>query len=105
MGNKFEGSGNARMSVDNLAAIGEAIEYIDAAIAGYRQLAIRPTGYTVRAPQSEGGELLAVVKGFDAEGTPCVAFHSAFGLGDLMRGVAGRLRNGTLKWKIDQYAK
>lgn len=61
------------------------------------------TGFSVRTPAAEGGEWLVVLRGTDHEGGPVVAFHSALGIGEALAGASGRMQNGTLKWKPDQY--
>jgi hypothetical protein len=48
-------------------------------------------------------ESLAVITGVGADGGPIVAFHSAIGFAELFVGLAARLRNGSLKWKVDEY--
>lgn len=85
-------------------AAGIALAQLDRAMNGYRSLAVDITGFTVRGPAVSGGEFLCVIRGIDEEGKAVVAFHSAFALPALVRGVEGRLVNGTLKWRDDQYA-
>jgi hypothetical protein len=97
-------SGELKGDRDNhLEAAGVALAYIDKCLAGRNNLSIDVVGLSVRGPRAEGDEVFVTVRGLDAEGTPCVAFHSAFSLGEAMRGVAARLKNGTLKWRVDQF--
>lgn len=49
------------------------------------------------------GDHLAVVTGTDGEGMAVVAFHTAQTVGELIVGVAARIQNGTLKWRVDEY--
>lgn len=98
------GSGEGfRFSPEALQEVGAAVGQIGAAMSGYRQLGIEVVGLNIKRPKVAGDEFLLVLTGLDAEGTPCVAFHSAYELTEAVRGVEGRLRNGTLKWRIDEY--
>lgn len=94
---------NNTLDAKSLEAVGLAVAAVDAAMQGYRSLSVDIVGLNIRSPRTVGDEVLLVVKGVDAEGTPCVAFHSAFSLGEALRGLEGRLRNGTLKWRVDAY--
>lgn len=96
---------NKDLDTQTLLAVGEAVLWLDAALQNTRSLSIEVVGLNVRRPRHDGDEVFLVVKGLDAEGTPCVAFHSAFTLGEALRGLEARLRNGTLKWKVDQFAR
>jgi hypothetical protein len=90
---------------ENWEDVGRAVSAIDAAMKDYRQLSVLPTGFSVRGPRARGDEILLVVRGIDADEAPVVAFHSAFSLGEALRGLEGRLSNGTLKWKPDEFRK
>lgn len=51
----------------------------------------------------DGSEVMAIIGAFDDAGGPVVAFHSASNFGETVVGVAKRLRNGSLKWRTDEY--
>lgn len=50
------------------------------------------------------GEVLCVVTA-GTESGGIVAFHSADGLGEVLKGVSARMVNGSIKWKEDEYAR
>jgi len=57
------------------------------------------------APQgSAAGEWLAVITVQSPEG-PLVSFHGGSTFADCIEGLRNRLKNGSLKWKVDEYAK
>lgn len=58
----------------------------------------------IRAPRDMDDEYLLVAYRVNEEGEPQVAFHSASSFGEVVVGFAARLRNGTAKWNVDQYA-
>lgn len=84
--------------------VGKAIVDLAHAIEGYRDLSVELVGMSIRGPQFRGGEYLIVLRGLDEEGLPIVAFHSALDMGEVLRGVESRLRNGSLKWRKDEFA-
>jgi len=86
-------------------ATGIAVEDLGFALMGYRDLMVDLEGFSVRAPLVRGGEFLATLRGTDHEGGPVVAFHTATTLDELVRGVAGRLASGQLKWRVDEYRR
>lgn len=90
-------------SAEAMSSAGLALGEIGRAIEGYRELAVDVVGFSVKGPQQRGDEVLIVVRGFDAEGAPVVAFHSAYTTIDAIRGLAARLNNGTLQWKADKF--
>lgn len=57
----------------------------------------------LRAPQNPEGEWLAVVS-ISTENGGKVGFHSAEDLTAVLSGLSNRLRNGSIKWKDDEYA-
>ena len=61
------------------------------------------SGFSVRAPQFEGGEYLMTLRSTDAENGRLVAFHSAFDLAELVRGAHLRIKSDTMKWRADEY--
>lgn len=50
-------------------------------------------------------ETLVTVAGWDDDGTPTVAFHSADTASGALRGAINRYMNGQLDWKEDAYYK
>lgn len=86
-------------------AAGLALGQIGRAMEGFRDLAVDVIGLSIRGPRSQGDEFFVTVRGLDADGQRWVAFHSAFTLTDLIRGVDARLSNGTLKWREDQFER
>lgn len=92
-----------RYSDEHMRETGLAVAQVSRALLGDRQLSVDLVGINIKRPSAVGGEILAVVKGLDAEGTPCVAFHSAFTLEELVRGLESRLANGSLKWRVDEF--
>lgn len=83
---------------------GRAIDDIGLAMQGKRDIAVDVTGFSVRGPTELRDEFLIVMRGIDHEGAPVVAFHGSFHLDDAICGVQSRLRNGTLKWRPDEFA-
>lgn len=49
------------------------------------------------------GEVLCVVTA-QTESGGLVAFHNGDSFGEVMKGIAARMGNGSLKWKEDEYA-
>lgn len=84
---------------------GEALSRVGIRMASAGSASVDVVGLNIKRPQTDGGEFLCVVKGVDVDGTAVVAFHSAFTLEELFRGLRGRLANGTLKWREDQFMK
>lgn len=55
-------------------------------------------------PETEEDDYLCVLTGFDAEGTPVVAFNAAGSLEEAIAGGLKRMALGKLRWKVDEYA-
>jgi hypothetical protein len=76
-----------------------------------RLLAVEPSagfalqGMSIRGPQYKDGELLATLRAENAEGERFVAFHGAFDLGGLLRGVEARIRADQMTWKPDEFVR
>lgn len=85
--------------------VGFAVMELSAHMTGYREWPVRITGISIRGPRSTGDEFLLTVRGRDSEEAAWVAFHSAFELGDAVRGMVARAKNGSLKWREDEWAK
>jgi hypothetical protein len=82
---------------------GVAISALDAMLNGYRRLDVEITGFSVRAPKVQGGEFLLVIRGIE-EDVSVVAFHSSTDLTEAFRSLEARINNGSLKWRLDEYA-
>jgi hypothetical protein len=59
--------------------------------------------FKVRAPRDSGDDYLVIATRVADDGTPEVGFHAATTLPDVLTGLGNRLRNGSFKWKADQY--
>jgi hypothetical protein len=59
----------------------------------------------VRIKRTDGGDspLLMVITAVDHEGTPIVGFQAGSEPIEMMASAVRRIRNGTLKWKLDTY--
>jgi hypothetical protein len=79
------------------------VRELSESLTGARRTEVDLTSMTIRGPIEPGQEILMVLKGFDHAGAPVVAFHSAYSLGECLQGLAGRINNGTLRWKEDEY--
>jgi len=62
--------------------------------------------YDVRIKHTPDGDepLLLIVKAYNADGAPLVAFHAGRNVLDILAGAMRRMRNGTIKWRNDDYA-
>lgn len=94
-----------RLSQAEREHVGRSVQEISAALTGARSLVVGLVSLSIRGPRHEGDEILMVIRGLDQDGQPVVAFHSGYTLGDAIRGVAGRLNNGSLRWREDEYAQ
>lgn len=86
-------------------ACGQALDDVGLAMAGFRDLSVDVTGMSIRGPRHEGDEFLLVIRGLDEENRPVVAFNSAHHLDEAFISLQARLRNGSLKWRPDEFAK
>lgn len=55
-----------------------------------------------RAGKVPGAEWMVIITAYSPDG-PVVAFHSGDGFREALVGLAARLKNGSLKWKVDEY--
>lgn len=79
-------------------AIGMAMEQLSYGVEGL--VSIR-----LKGPQDIGDEYLLVARAIGTDGEPVVAFHSSESATGAVIGFANRMRNGTLKWHEDEYAR
>ena len=61
--------------------------------------------FRIRGPEFTGDDYLLVAGSLSEDCTPVVAFHKATTLPGVIIGFANRLRNGSLKWHVDKFAK
>lgn len=87
------------------AAAGKALMELGFVMAGTWDWSVAVTGFSVRAPQSPGGDFLITIRALDHEGGPVVAWHGSPELGNAIQGLHNRLRNGSLKWRADEWAR
>lgn len=84
---------------------GRAVSWLGLAMDGHRQTDVEIIGFSVKAPVAERGEFFLVLRGVDHEGAPVVSFTSATTLEEVFRSVVARIRNGSLRWRNDDYAR
>lgn len=84
---------------------GRAVSWLGLAMDGHRQVDVTITGFSVKSPVAERGEFFLVLRGLDAAGMPLVSFTSATTLEEVFRSVVARLKNGSLRWRADEYAR
>lgn len=93
----------ARALQQMLLRIGDGVGLVDhIASSSYRGM-YEFAGLSLRPPKEVSGEWLCVLKAFDAEGTPVVAFHSAHGGAECLASAIKRFADGQLKFKLDSY--
>lgn len=84
---------------------GRAVSWLGLAMDGHREVDVQLAGFSVKAPVAERGEFFLVLRGLAADGTPVVSFTSATTLEECFRSVVARLKNGSLRWRDDEYAR
>ena len=82
---------------------GQALRYLERrgyapGVDGFGCLDIR-----IKVADIIGGSHLAIIRGFDGEGRPIVAFHSSEDILGCLSGLYAKLLEGTIKWKPDQF--
>jgi hypothetical protein len=65
-------------------------------------MGVRVQQITIKGPKVADGDFMAIVKGYDEDGQPKVAFHYAADVPDLMRGLAKKAASQGLTWKEDR---
>ena len=70
---------------------------------GLEDQGLRVTRVSLKGEWFDGGSILVVLTAEGPDG-PMVAFHNADDLDGLWKGLRNRIRNGNLKWKVDEYA-
>jgi hypothetical protein len=84
-------------------AVGVAIDVLEGQLRKMRaDDGIDVTGISFRIAVGGTEEHLATVRAKTEEGH-VVAFHSAYTIAELMRGLSARVTNRTLKWRRDEY--
>jgi hypothetical protein len=89
---------------DRSRKIGMALERLGRRFADDTLGAVMLTGFRVKGPTEGNAEFLLILWGLDHEGGPVVAFQSALELDEVFRGADNRMGNGTMKWRVDEYA-
>lgn len=84
---------------------GRAVSDLGLAMVDPDRLGVSLVGLSIRPPREEGGEFLLVLRGVDQEGLPLVGFCSASSLEETFRSAVSRLRNGSMKWRADEFSK
>ena len=64
---------------------------------------VEVTSVKAKLPDNDALEVLVVITGLASDGTPVVGFHNAVGLLEALGGAAGRIANGKMKWRVDEY--
>ena len=59
---------------------------------------------SIKGTWSTNTDMLVIITAAGPEG-PLVAFHNVDDVFGLWRGLGNRMRNGSLKWRDDEYAK
>ncbi len=89
---------------DEAAAVGLALVRLDSLLRSQNAAGRIPVrGITLRLGYTWGSDTLITVKGWDDDGGPAVAFHSADTASSALRGAINRLLNGQLDWKYDEF--
>lgn len=83
--------------------VGEALALLDRLVVQLREEGeLDVSGLSIRFPDGSGAEYLVTVRA-RVDGVKVVAFHSAYAIGETLRGLYNRMKAGKLKWKEDQY--
>lgn len=98
-------SASDRGPVEMFAETGRAVSDIGLALLQPERLGVALVGLSVKGPRSDGDELLLVLRGVDSDGTAVVSFTSATTLDECFRSARARLRNGSMKWRVDEYVR
>lgn len=102
------GDGNSMASAAGLTRMlvrqAEALHRIENTLGQLEDEDIFVLGMSLRAPNYEKAEWLAVLRA-DSPNGRLVAFHNAPSYAELVSGVAERLTNRSIKWKADQYGE
>lgn len=80
-----------------------AADILDRVSQGHSYAGVDVTDIKFKLPGDPMAEILCIATGLSDDGTPVVAFHSAVGFVEAFVGLAVRLQNGTLKWRVDEY--
>jgi hypothetical protein len=89
----------------NYERIGRAVVQLGRLLNVQPEAGFALQGMSIRGPQYKDGEYLATLRATNAEGDRFVAFHGAFELGGLLRGVEARIRADQMTWKPDEYVR
>lgn len=81
---------------------GQSIAWLDLSVEANSESSVQLLGVSVRIAEHPGGEHLFVLKG-RYQGERVVSFHQDSSLLSGITGVGNRIRNGSLKWRPDEY--
>lgn len=96
--------GSAALHQRMLMASGRKLQQLEHSLENVMDEGVRINRITFKCGGDVRGSWLAIVTAVTAEG-PIVTFHSAEGIVSTIEGLSNKLRNGSLKWKEDEYAK
>lgn len=98
--------GNAMQSVANyqrrMIRLGETLMRTEPVLEGLFAEDVEVRSVTVKFPSEESGDYFVIVRAY-VKGKGHVAFHAAATFAEAVEGVAARLKNRSLKWKVDMY--
>lgn len=87
-----------------LIKAGDTLYHFESVVDGLDSDEIEVTGVTIKLPDEPGGDYLIVARGY-VGGKPHVAFTGGTSLVEAMMSLVNRLRNRSMKWKVDRYAE
>lgn len=62
-----------------------------------------PTSIKLRIGVTDEVETLCIVEAVGGDGTPVVGFNGAQSPSEALIGAINRIRNGQMKWRVDEY--
>ena len=81
------------------------VKYLDRVMAEGRGADVEVTAWRIRAPRDENDDYMVVVTAIGVDGEALVGFHSGVSLAETIAGMCNRVRNGSMRWRPDEYAK
>lgn len=105
MSNQYERDDGTDYEAEAIA-LGQAVRNLDRLLRRRHEngrLQVRKVN--IRCGLTFQSETLVTIAGWDEDGMPAVAFHSADSVSGALRGALNRLLNGTLDWKEDAFYK
>lgn len=106
MAQSIDVPGNAvatRVAVERIyISAGQSVAWLDLMTEADPETSVQLMGVSVRMAEHPGGEHMFVVKG-RYKGERVVAFHGDPSILAGLTGLGNRIRNGSLKWRPDEY--